>query len=176
MPYIPPPTEDDFEPFIIGYLPDRFGGQRGYRECWTLTGRDGQTEDVYLWENGEDVTSTGTTGIGDSVADGHAHVLENVLPGLFAEGFTLTGHEGPLSDEQWSEGKHYEPGSAAHVHFTDPRVRELALARYRLKTGGSRTDWVMLGKNHPDAMISEAKDWLRAAVAAGLLPGPDGAA
>lgn len=54
--------------------------------------------------------------------------------------------------------------------FVDPRVRLLAYARWHLITGGTHWDWLFLGKNSPDALIQEARDWLRAAVAAGLLP------
>lgn len=65
--------------------------------------------------------------------------------------------------------------AAAQVHYTDPRVRRLAYARYHLATGGTRMEWLAPGKDNPDALalISEAQDWLRAAVAAGLLPPPD---
>lgn len=59
---------------------------------------------------------------------------------------------------------------AGRVHFTDPRVRQLAQARWRLDTGGSRTQWLMLGKDNPRALIGQARDWLRAAVATRLLP------
>ncbi|WP_433382752.1 hypothetical protein [Streptosporangium sp. CA-115845] len=59
--------------------------------------------------------------------------------------------------------------AAAQVHYVDPRVRQLAYARYHLTTGGSFMSWLALGKNHPDALIEEARDWLRAAVAAGIL-------
>lgn len=62
--------------------------------------------------------------------------------------------------------------AAARVHYADPRVRRLAYARYHLATGGTRMEWLALGADHPDALIAEAKDWLRAAVAAGLLPPP----
>jgi hypothetical protein len=60
--------------------------------------------------------------------------------------------------------------AADRVHYTDPRVRQLAEARYRLETGGTRDDWLTLGKNNPDALIELARDWLRAAVAAGIIP------
>lgn len=58
---------------------------------------------------------------------------------------------------------------AARTHYTDPRVRQLAEARWRLTTGGTRQDWLMLGKDNPEALIQEARDWVRAAVAAGIL-------
>lgn len=58
---------------------------------------------------------------------------------------------------------------AARVHYVDPRVRQLAEARWRLTTGGSRADWLALGKDNPEALIQEARDWMRAAVAAGIL-------
>lgn len=63
--------------------------------------------------------------------------------------------------------------AAATVHYVDPRVRQLAEARWRLKTGGTRTQWLQLGKNNPEALIEEARDWMRAAVATGLLPAPE---
>lgn len=62
---------------------------------------------------------------------------------------------------------------ALHVHYaTDPRIRHLAEAAWRMRTGGSRQEWLMLGKDNPDALISEAREWVRAAVAAGLLEPP----
>lgn len=60
--------------------------------------------------------------------------------------------------------------AARRVHFVDPRVRQLAYARYQLALGGGFMSWLALGKDHPDAGIWEARDWLRAAVAAGLMP------
>lgn len=66
----------------------------------------------------------------------------------------------------------FDPASAARVHFVDPRVRQLASARWRLMTGGTHQQWLALGKDHPEAQIREARDWVRAAVAAGLLPAP----
>jgi hypothetical protein len=63
--------------------------------------------------------------------------------------------------------------AAERVHYTDPRVRELAEGRWRLKTGGSRAEWLVLGKDNPEALIEEARDWIRAAVATGILPLPD---
>lgn len=62
--------------------------------------------------------------------------------------------------------------AAATVHYVDPRVRQLAEARWRLKTGGTQTQWLQLGKNNPEALIEEARDWMRAAVASGLLQAP----
>ncbi|MGW1102754.1 hypothetical protein [Streptomyces sp. NPDC002540] len=66
-----------------------------------------------------------------------------------------------------------DPAAAATVHYaTDPRIRHLAEAAWRMRTGGSRTDWLMLGKDNPAALIAEAREWVRAAVATGLLPAP----
>jgi hypothetical protein len=66
-----------------------------------------------------------------------------------------------------------DPAAAERVHFaSDPRIRHLAEAVWRLRTGGSRTDWLWLGKNNPEALISEAREWVRAAVAAGLMEAP----
>jgi len=65
------------------------------------------------------------------------------------------------------------PAAAETVHYaTDPRIRHLAEAAWRMRTGGSRTDWLKLGKNNPKALIAEAREWMRAAVACGLLPAP----
>ncbi|MEU8473747.1 hypothetical protein [Streptomyces hygroscopicus] len=66
-----------------------------------------------------------------------------------------------------------DTAAAARVHYTDPRVRQLAEARWRITTGGTRMGWLSLGKNNPDALIQEARDWIRAAVAAGILPPPE---
>lgn len=59
--------------------------------------------------------------------------------------------------------------AAARVHYVDPRVRQLAEARWRLTTGGTHMEWLALGKDNPEALIEEARDWMRAAVAAGIL-------
>lgn len=68
---------------------------------------------------------------------------------------------------------HIDPAAAESVHYaTDPRIRHLAEAAWRMRTGGSRMDWLMLGKNNPEALIAEAREWVRAAVAAGLLESP----
>lgn len=77
------------------------------------------------------------------------------------------------------EGAPIDADAAAGVHYVDPRVRRLAEARWRLSTGGTHADWLALGKDNPEALIREGRDWLRAAVAAGLLPpyrDPHGAA
>lgn len=71
-----------------------------------------------------------------------------------------------------SEDSPLDRDAAQLVHYVDPRVRQLASARWRLKTGGSYALWLSLGKNNPAALIEEARDWIRAAVAIGLLPPP----
>jgi hypothetical protein len=68
--------------------------------------------------------------------------------------------------------------AAGRVHYTDPRVRRLAYARWLLVTGRPATEesfwaWLGLGKDNPDALIQEARDWVRASVAAGILPPPE---
>jgi len=68
------------------------------------------------------------------------------------------------------EGPQIDRDAAERVHYTDPRVRLLASTRWRLATGYTHRSWLALGKDNPDALIREARDWLRAAVAAGLLP------
>ncbi|MFC9341426.1 hypothetical protein ACFT0G_25355 [Streptomyces sp. NPDC057020] len=67
-------------------------------------------------------------------------------------------------------GAPYRPEDAAQVHYVDNRARRLAQAYWRLLTGGTRAEWLALGKDSPEAVIREGRDWLRAAVAAGLLP------
>jgi hypothetical protein len=68
---------------------------------------------------------------------------------------------------------HLNPTAADTVHYaTDPRIRHLAEAAWRMRTGGSRMDWLCLGKDNPEALIAEAREWMRAAVASGLLPAP----
>jgi hypothetical protein len=65
------------------------------------------------------------------------------------------------------------PAAADNVQYaTDPRIRHLAEARWRMETGGSRMDWLCLGKDNPEALIREAREWVRAAVAAGIIPPP----
>jgi hypothetical protein len=66
-----------------------------------------------------------------------------------------------------------DPAAADNVQYaTDPRVRHLAEAMWRMRAGGSRMDWLMLGKDNPEALIREAREWVRAAVAAGLMEPP----
>lgn len=65
-----------------------------------------------------------------------------------------------------------DTAGAASVHYVDPRVRLLAEARWRLNTGGTRQEWLALGKDNPEALIREGRDWIRAAVAAGIIPSP----
>lgn len=62
--------------------------------------------------------------------------------------------------------------AANRVHYVDPRVRQLAYAAWHLQTGGTFREWLGLGKDNPDALIREARDWMRAAVAAGITPPP----
>ncbi|MGW5123275.1 hypothetical protein ACWEQ7_04270 [Streptomyces sp. NPDC004069] len=64
--------------------------------------------------------------------------------------------------------------AAGRVHYaTDPRIRQLAEARWRMEHGGTRMDWLCLGKDNPEALIREAREWVRAAVAIGILPPPE---
>ncbi|MFE6126761.1 hypothetical protein ACFQ6Q_00590 [Streptomyces sp. NPDC056437] len=63
--------------------------------------------------------------------------------------------------------------AADNVHYAnDPRIRLLAQARWRMANGGTTWDWLNLGKDDPDNLIPEARDWVRAAVAAGILEPP----
>ena len=68
----------------------------------------------------------------------------------------------------------FTPGDATRVHYaTDPRIRGLAESAWRLRTGGSHMEWLALGKDNPDALIAEAREWVRAAVAGGIMPPPE---
>ncbi|MDQ0809788.1 hypothetical protein QFZ63_001502 [Streptomyces sp. B3I7] len=68
---------------------------------------------------------------------------------------------------------HLNPTAADNVHYsTDPRIRHLAEAAWRMRTGGNRMDWLCLGKDNPEALIREAREWVRAAVASGIIPAP----
>ena len=63
---------------------------------------------------------------------------------------------------------------AEDVHYAnDNRIRALAQAMWRMKTGETREAWLALGKDHPDNLIREALDWVRAAVAGGILEPPE---
>lgn len=63
---------------------------------------------------------------------------------------------------------------AQEVHYAnDNRIRGLAQAMWRMKTGKSREAWLALGKDHPGNLIPEARDWVRAAVAGGILEPPE---
>lgn len=63
--------------------------------------------------------------------------------------------------------------AAERVEYsTDPRIRQLAAARWRMQTGGTHMDWLCLGKDNPEALIREAREWVRAAVAAEILTPP----
>lgn len=63
--------------------------------------------------------------------------------------------------------------AAENVHYAnEPRIRLLAQARWRMENGGTTADWLMLGKDHPENLIREAREWVRAAVAAGILEAP----
>lgn len=64
--------------------------------------------------------------------------------------------------------------AAENVHYAnDSRIRGLAQAMWRMKTGKSREAWLALGKDHPSNLIPEARDWVRAAVAGGILEQPE---
>lgn len=75
--------------------------------------------------------------------------------------------------------EHYETkplnrALAQEVHYAnDNRIRGLAQAMWRMKTGKSREAWLALGKDHPGNLIPEARDWVRAAVAGGILEPPE---
>lgn len=68
----------------------------------------------------------------------------------------------------------FTPGDASRVHYaTDPRIRALAESAWRLRTGGSHMEWLALGKDDPANLITEAREWVRAAVAGGVMSPPE---
>ncbi|MFD4315051.1 hypothetical protein [Streptomyces sp. NPDC058548] len=71
---------------------------------------------------------------------------------------------------QHAPARPFRESDAAKVHYVDNRARRMAEAYWRLETGGTRDDWLALGKDNPEACIQHGRDWLRAAVAAALLP------
>lgn len=82
----------------------------------------------------------------------------------------IAADDAARAGEKEDEGLALDTAAAARVHYTDPRVRDLAEARWRLESGGTRAQWLALGKNDARALITDARDWIRAAVAAGILP------
>lgn len=58
------------------------------------------------------------------------------------------------------------------VETTDPRALQLAQHRQRIAHDGldEVTSWYALSKADRDLMLAEARDWLRAAVEAGIAP------
>lgn len=66
---------------------------------------------------------------------------------------------------------HFAPAAARRVFFaTDQRVEQLAEAFWRLVTNGTAAAW-RARDDRRDLQV-QARDWLRAAVATGLLPPP----
>lgn len=61
------------------------------------------------------------------------------------------------------------PEAAAAVHYTDPRVNALARAAHAA-TGGDARPWSDLHWHEQHEWRTGARDWLRIAVALGLLP------
>lgn len=72
------------------------------------------------------------------------------------------------------ETKPLNRDAAKNVHYAnDKRIRALAQARWCMETGKDRQAWLALGKDHPDNLIHEARDWVRAAAAGGILEPPE---
>lgn len=61
------------------------------------------------------------------------------------------------------------PAAAGRVHFTDPRVNALARAAHAAYLEDKR-EWSALDWNEQHTWRTGARDWLRTAVALGLLP------
>jgi hypothetical protein len=72
----------------------------------------------------------------------------------------------------------YDTEAAAHVHFAtdNDRISALAEAMFQQRTGRSAASWRCMALDDQRPLRMEARNWLRAAVAAGLLPGPGVAA
>lgn len=68
----------------------------------------------------------------------------------------------------------YDADAAAEIHFANDRVRiaQLAEAMYRQRTGRPAASWRRMDLDDQRPLRMEARNWLRAAVAAGLLPAP----
>lgn len=66
----------------------------------------------------------------------------------------------------------YRPELAARVHFAtdNDRISALAEAMYRQRHGGTAEFWRSMTLDDQRALRMEARDWIRAAVAAGILP------
>ncbi|MCX5326347.1 hypothetical protein [Streptomyces sp. NBC_00120] len=61
------------------------------------------------------------------------------------------------------------PDAAPRLHYTDPRVSALSMAAYGV-TDSTGRPWDALDWNEQHAWRTAGRDWLRAAVATGLLP------
>jgi hypothetical protein len=64
--------------------------------------------------------------------------------------------------------------AASRVHFANDngRISALAEAMFQQRTGRSAASWQNMALDDQRPLRMEARNWLRAAVAAGLLPGP----
>lgn len=60
--------------------------------------------------------------------------------------------------------------AAARLHFTDPRVTALSQTMHAASDVAGKRPWHMLDWNEQHVWRTAARDWLRAAVAAGMLP------
>lgn len=72
-------------------------------------------------------------------------------------------------------GPTFDPAAASRVHFATDNVRISALAEamYRQRHGGTAEFWRAMSLDDQRALRMEARDWIRAAVAAGILPPPE---
>lgn len=64
----------------------------------------------------------------------------------------------------------YHHVDASKVHYSDPRVAALAKAQHALNEPDDDTEWRFVSFEERDRLMTGARAWLRAAVAAGLLP------
>lgn len=88
----------EFAPLVIGHV-GLFGGDRGYSEMWTFTAPDGEEGQLVIWENGQDVSGGGCVDGDFSFENVRPMVVDDYIPTeLLAEGYTMTGHDGPVDD------------------------------------------------------------------------------
>lgn len=84
---------DEFAPVVIGHVSDR-----GYSERWEFLSPDGEPSQLFIWENGQDVSGDGAIDLGISFDEVRSMVVDDVVPDLLAEGYKLITHEGPVDD------------------------------------------------------------------------------
>jgi hypothetical protein len=75
--------------------------RREYLENWTLTHPTRPLVEIWLWENGEDVTVAGGRGEAFSFGDAKAIVTGELIPSYEADGYEISQHD---TDGGWTHG------------------------------------------------------------------------